>query len=148
MSHPGATVSWCGSSTSSSDGPRPPRRLHPPGPPSPTGPDAVEIRDHKVTRFVRSPAQLRGDLQLGVYGWLVRATWPWAQRIVVAHHYPLVDTLVRVDLDDDWIAAAVARLTRVSEQALADTDFRPTPGEHCGDCAYADRCDAASIRAA
>ena len=112
------------------------------------GDDTVEIRDHKVTRFVRSPEQLHGDLQLGVYGWLVRQTWPWAERVTVAHHYPLTRELVRVDLDDGWIADAMRRLTGVAEDALADTEFAPTPGEHCANCAYTALCDAAPAVAA
>ena len=110
--------------------------------------DTVEIRDHKVTRFVRSPERLRGDLQLGVYGWLVRQTWPWATHLSVAHHYPLTGALVRVDLDDEWVDTAMHRLTGVSTEALADTRFAPTPGEHCATCPYAARCDAAPARAA
>lgn len=111
-------------------------------------PDTVEIRDHKVTRFVRSPEQLRGDLQLGVYGWLVRRTWPWAEHVVVAHHYPLTGDLVRVDLDDAWVDAAMARLTGVARAALADVAFAPTPGEHCGTCPYTGICEAAPAQAA
>lgn len=111
------------------------------------GDDTVEIRDHKVTRFVRSPEQLRGDLQLGVYGWLVRRTWPWARHVVVAHHYPLTRELVRVPLDDAWIDAAMDRLTGVSNRALADRAYAPTPGDHCGTCPYTAMCDAAPVPA-
>ncbi len=112
------------------------------------GADTVEIRDHKVTRFVRTPEQLRGDLQLGVYGWLVRRTWPWAAHVTVAHHYPLSRELVRVDLDDAWIDAAMTRLTTVSTAALDDREFAPTPGEHCTNCAYTALCEAAPAVAA
>lgn len=112
------------------------------------GADAVEIRDHKVTRFVRTPEQLRGDLQLGVYGWLVRRTWPWATQVVGAHHYPLTRELVRVPLDDGWIETAMDRLTTVSTHALTDRVFAPTPGEHCGTCPHTALCDAAPAKAA
>lgn len=112
------------------------------------GADTVEIRDHKVTRFVRTPEQLRGDLQLGVYGWLAQQTWPWATQVVVAHHYPLTRELVRVPLDDGWIDAAMDRLTTVSTHALTDRVFAPTPGEHCGNCPYTAHCDAAPAQAA
>jgi putative RecB family exonuclease len=111
-----------------------------------TAPDAVEVRDHKVTRAVRTPEQLRGDLQLGVYGWLARATWPWATRVVVAHHYPLTGALVRVDLDDAWIDAALARVRGVAGRVAGDTEFAPTPGDHCRNCAYTAICDAALVR--
>ena len=113
-----------------------------------SGDDTVEIRDHKVTRFVRTPEHLRGDLQLGVYGWLVRQTWPWAEHVTVAHHYPLTRELVRVDLDDAWIDTAMTRLTTVSAHALADREFAPNPGEHCTNCPYTAHCEAAPAQAA
>jgi CRISPR/Cas system-associated exonuclease Cas4 (RecB family) len=97
---------------------------------------------------VRTPEQLRGDLQLGVYGWLARQTWPWAEHVTVAHHYPLSRELVRVDLDDEWIDTAMHRLTTVSANALADREYAPTPGEHCANCAYTALCDAAPAVAA
>ena len=112
------------------------------------GDDTVEIRDHKVTRFVRSPEQLHGDLQLGVYGWLARRTWPWAERVTVAHHYPLTHELVRVDLDDGWVDAAMRRLTGVAQDALADREYGPTPGEHCDSCPFTALCEAAPAVAA
>jgi CRISPR/Cas system-associated exonuclease Cas4 (RecB family) len=112
------------------------------------GADTVEIRDHKVTRYVCTPDQLRGDLQLGVYGWLVRQTWPWAEHLSVAHHYPLTRELVRVELDDAWIDRAMDRLTGVAHSALHDAAFAPTPGEHCTSCAYTARCEAAPAAAA
>jgi putative RecB family exonuclease len=112
------------------------------------GADTVEIRDHKVTRYVRTPEQLVGDLQLGVYGWLVRQTWPWAETVMVAHHYPLSRQIVRVELDDAWIDTAMGRLTGVAHAALHDSVFAPTPGDHCHTCAYSALCEAAPAVAA
>ena len=109
-----------------------------------TGPDAIEIRDHKVTRSVRTAEQLHGDLQLGIYGWLARRTWPGTDHVVVAHHYPLTRELVRVDLDDAWVDAAVTRLRTVAHRAAADTEFTPAPGDHCRWCVYRAHCDAAT----
>lgn len=106
-------------------------------------PTTVEIRDHKVTRYTRSAEELAGDFQLGVYGWFARRTWPWADHVVVAHHYPITRELVRIPLDDAWITRSMQRLRGVAHLTLADTEFAPVPGEHCGSCVYVDLCDAA-----
>jgi len=103
----------------------------------------VEIRDHKVTTHTRSAEQLAGDFQLGVYGWFALRTWPWAEQVVVAHHYPITRELVRIPLDDAWIGRSMERLQGVAHLTLADADFAPVPGDHCSNCVYIDLCDAA-----
>jgi CRISPR/Cas system-associated exonuclease Cas4 (RecB family) len=111
------------------------------------GPDTVEIRDHKVTRFVRRPDDLGDDRQLNLYGWLVRATWPWARRVVASHHYPLLREVVTVELDGRRVDETLQQVRRVGAAAEADDRFTPTPGGHCGTCAYRGMCDAAAIAA-
>ena len=111
------------------------------------GPGVVEIRDHKVTRYVRSPDDLVTDFQLNLYGWLVRQTWPWAEKILMSHHYPLLRQVVRVELDAARMEAAIQRVRTVGAVAEADTRFDPTPGEHCATCAYRGVCDASAVAA-
>lgn len=111
------------------------------------GSDGVEIRDHKVTRYVRSPEQLVSDFQLNLYGWLVQQTWPWAQQVFVSHHYPLMRSVVRVELDQARVAETIEHLRATARLAEADADFAPTPGAHCSHCAYRGGCDAAQLAA-
>ncbi len=111
------------------------------------GSGVVEIRDHKVTRYERSPEQLASDFQLNLYGWLAQQTWPWAQRVFVSHHYPLMRRVVRVELDADRVAKTIARIRATAHLAEADTVFNPTPGAHCSHCAYRGRCDVAQLAA-
>jgi CRISPR/Cas system-associated exonuclease Cas4 (RecB family) len=107
-----------------------------------TGPQSIEIRDHKVTRQHNTPGQLANDFQLNLYGWLARREWPWVDQITIAHHYPLGGELVRVDLDDTHADAAIARLRSVATRAAADTTYEPAPGEHCASCVWAHLCPA------
>jgi CRISPR/Cas system-associated exonuclease Cas4 (RecB family) len=111
------------------------------------GADGVEIRDHKVTRYVRTPEQLVSDFQLNLYGWLAQQTWPWAQRVFVSHHYPLMRSVVRVELDQARVAETIERLRATAGLAEADVAFAPTPGAHCSRCAYRGHCDAAQLAA-
>jgi len=110
-----------------------------------SGDDAIEIRDHKVTRYTRTADALAGALQLGLYAWLARRTWSWVRNVTVAHHYPLLRTLVRAPLGP---AAAEQALERVRSTALvaeADHEFRPRPGNECSVCAYASLCPDAAL---
>jgi CRISPR/Cas system-associated exonuclease Cas4 (RecB family) len=112
------------------------------------GADAVEIRDHKVTRHVYTSAELAEDFQLNVYGWLVRQEWPWAERVIVAHHYPLTGEIVRAELGDTQVEAALTRLRETAARAEADAEFVAVPGKHCASCVYAQLCPAARHDAA
>jgi CRISPR/Cas system-associated exonuclease Cas4 (RecB family) len=113
-----------------------------------TGPHSLEIRDHKVTRQLKTPAQLVADFQLNVYGWLAQREWPWAEQITIAHHYPLGGELVRVDLDPAQADAAITHVRNVAARAKADTEFAPIPGENCTSCVWARHCPAAPATAA
>jgi RecB family exonuclease len=105
------------------------------------GRDRVEIWDHKVTRYARSPAQLRTDLQLNLYGWLALRQWPWATRVIAGHHYPPLGRRVSVVLSTASMQAAADRVLRVGAEARADTQLAPTWGEHCGHCCWSDLCE-------
>lgn len=109
--------------------------------------DGVEIRDHKVTRYERSPEQLVSDFQLNLYGWLAQQTWPWAQRVFVSHHYPLMRRVVRVELHPERVAETIERIRATALLAEADTVFTPAPGAHCSHCAYRGQCAAAQLAA-
>ena len=109
------------------------------------GDGSIEIRDHKVTRYTRTPEALANDLQLGLYAWLARRTWSWVRTVTVAHHYPLLRTMVRAPLEP---AAADQALERVRTTALiseADHEFAPRPGRECAVCSYASLCPDAAV---
>jgi CRISPR/Cas system-associated exonuclease Cas4 (RecB family) len=110
-----------------------------------TGPERLEIRDHKVTRALLRPEELAGDFQLNVYGWLARATWPWAEHVTIAHHYPLGGEIVRAELDDAQVELALTRLRDIAARAEADATFAPKPGQHCTSCAWAPLCPSTSF---
>ena len=100
----------------------------------------LEIRDHKVTRWMRTPEELVDDLQLNLYGWMARERWPWARRVIAAHHYPLHHTIVRAQLTDQTMQRAVERVDDVAAISADDVAFTPTPGEQCSWCVFLDLC--------
>jgi putative RecB family exonuclease len=102
----------------------------------------LEVRDHKVTRWARTPDELRSDLQLNLYGWLAGQMWPWIRRVIAGHHYPLLGRTVLVVLDRSMMAAAARRVVDVADRAAADVGFPPAPGPHCDWCVWRDRCPA------
>ena len=110
-----------------------------------SGEGAIEIRDHKVTRYTRTPEALAGDFQLGLYAWLARQTWPWVREVTVAHHYPLLRTLVRTPLATDAAEGALERVRTTALVAEADHEFAPRPGPECAVCAYATLCPDAAV---
>jgi len=105
-----------------------------------SGDGAIEIRDHKVTRYTRSPDALAGDFQLGLYAWLARQTWSWVREVTVAHHYPLLRTVVRTPLEQAAAEEALERVRATALVAEADHEFAPRPGPECAVCAYATLC--------
>ena len=107
----------------------------------------VEIVDHKVTRYARTAEQLREDRQLNLYGQFALLRYPWAKRVVVTHHYPPLRTTVSAELDPATMRATVDGLVAIATRAQADTEYRPSPGEHCDNCPWADRCEAAPASA-
>ena len=102
----------------------------------------IEIVDHKVTRNVAAPETLQHDLQLNLYGWLAKQEWPWAQTIIATHHYPPAATTTTVELTDTSIDDVMRSLVATARRATADTDYTPTPGEHCSHCSWAYTCPA------
>lgn len=104
------------------------------------GPDALELRDHKVTRKPRAEEELRSDFQLGLYGWLARRRWSWAERVWVSHHYPLQDAVLRVELAPTAMEQAAARLSLTALAAEKDKALAAHPGSHCQWCAWQPSC--------
>ena len=102
----------------------------------------LEIVDHKVTaRRVSSP-EIATDLQLNLYGALVRATWPETTTVRAALHYPTGPDLVTATLTDEGMTAAGARVERTALLAAADSTFAPRPAAHCDPCPWRSRCPA------
>jgi RecB family exonuclease len=101
---------------------------------------AVELVDHKVTARRADPAELRDDFQLNLYGWLARRRWPQAQRIIATLHYPTGPDRVSVELDEDGMRRADARLRRAAGAIADDTTFEPTPSERCLHCPWQPSC--------
>jgi hypothetical protein len=76
--------------------------------------NVIEIRDHKVTRRVRGEAELAGDFQLNLYGWLATQMWPWVTAVRAGHCYPLSGRIVMVDLEPAWMEQAAERVRRTA----------------------------------
>jgi len=70
-----------------------------------------------------------------------------AERVVVTHHYPPLRRTVSVELSPDTMRDVVASLVAIARTAEADTEYAPTPGSHCDNCPWADRCEAAPASA-
>ncbi|MEY3361316.1 MAG: RecB family exonuclease [Ilumatobacteraceae bacterium] len=107
----------------------------------------VEIVDHKVTTYARTEEQLHDDRQLNLYGYFALEQYPWAERVVVTHHYPPLRRTVSAELSPDTMRDVVASLVAIARTAEADTEYAPTPGSHCDNCPWADRCEAAPASA-
>ncbi len=101
-----------------------------------------EVVDHKVTRRRAAPDELIDDLQLNLYGALVRRQWPDRDRVRATLHYPVAPAAVTVTLTEDTMAAARDHLTTVARRAAADTTFEVVPGRHCDHCPWRPRCPA------
>ena len=100
----------------------------------------IEIVDHKVTRHRATPARLREDFQLNLYGQLARARWPWASTVRVSHHYPLGPAAVSAVLDTQTMADALVRVHQTAAVIRDDREFPPTPSERCGHCPWLPSC--------
>jgi hypothetical protein len=68
--------------------------------------------------------------------------------VIVAHHYPFTGEIVRAELDDTQVDAALTRLRGTAARAEADSKFRAMPGQHCASCVDAQPCPAARRNAA
>jgi putative RecB family exonuclease len=102
----------------------------------------LEIVDHKVTARRASSSEIAADLQLNLYGALVRETWPATTTVRATLHYPTGPDLVSATLTDEGMAAARARVERTASLAAADTEFVPRPAAHCDHCPWRQRCPA------
>ena len=104
------------------------------------GDRTVEIVDHKITNNVRDRRTLQHDQQLNLYGWFAHQEWPWARRVLATHHYPPASTTVTVELTDATMESTMRDLAATARRAAADTEYRATPGPHCGHCRWAHQC--------
>lgn len=109
------------------------------------GRDAIEVRDHKVTSRVSKSETLASDYQLNTYGWLALQDWSWAEKVYVSHHYPPVQSVVRVLTTEETREDALAQMEATAEMIETETDFSPRVGDHCTSCAYRPQCPAWSL---
>jgi putative RecB family exonuclease len=104
------------------------------------GDGTIEIVDHKVTRRPATPEQLQSNLQLNLYGRLASLMWAGIATVRASHHYPLLDRVVAVTLDDATMQAAQAQIEQIADQIRADQVFAAQPGEHCSHCPWQPSC--------
>jgi CRISPR/Cas system-associated exonuclease Cas4 (RecB family) len=108
-------------------------------------PGILEIRDHKVTRHRKTPAELFADRQLNLYAWMARRRWPWARAVYASHHYPLLGAVVRVRLRPARSDAVVRAIDALATRIGNDDAFAATPGAHCAHCIWSHLCPAAQV---
>ena len=106
------------------------------------GGTSIEVVDHKVTRRQATTTELAEDLQLNLYGALVRARWGEHIEVRATLHYPIIPAAVTVALTPAGMEAARTRVLAVADNAHADTTFEPVPGLHCDHCPWQPRCSA------
>jgi hypothetical protein len=108
----------------------------------------AEIEDWKTSRIPLTVEQLQQDPQARVYAMLLRQWNPRLEEIAVSHVYPRWGSLRRTalfyqrDFDETWqewraFSDSVEAALRELEEP---TRWKPTPGLHCGVCAYAHEC--------
>jgi DNA helicase-2/ATP-dependent DNA helicase PcrA len=103
----------------------------------------VAIIDYKTGK-PRTPQHADKSLQLSIYALAVREKWDYdAERLVF---YNLADnTEVASKRDPRQLAEASDRIAEVAAEIKAG-NFDPTPGFHCGWCAYRNLCPATEER--
>jgi putative RecB family exonuclease len=102
----------------------------------------LEVVDHKVTSHRATELEIATDLQLNLYGALVRVQWPEATAVRATLHYPTGPDRVTTTLTDEGMQAARTRVERTAQRAAADTAFEPRPAAHCDHCPWLPRCPA------
>jgi len=105
--------------------------------------DRVTIVDYKTGK-PRTPQHADRSLQLSIYALAARAKWDYdAERLVF---YNLADnTEVASERDPRQLEEACQRVAQVAAE-IAAGNFDPTPGFHCGWCAYRSLCPATEER--
>jgi DNA helicase-2/ATP-dependent DNA helicase PcrA len=103
----------------------------------------VAIIDYKTGK-PRTEDHARKSLQLSIYALAAREKWDYdAERLVF---YNLADnTEVACKRDPRQLAEACQRVAEVAAE-IAAGNFDPTPGFHCGWCAYRNLCPATEER--
>jgi DNA helicase-2/ATP-dependent DNA helicase PcrA len=103
----------------------------------------VAIIDYKTGK-PRTPQHADKSLQLSIYALAAREKWDYdAERLVF---YNVADnTEVASQRDRRQLEAACERVAAVAAQIKAG-NFDPTPGFHCGWCAYRNLCPATEER--
>ena len=103
----------------------------------------VAIIDYKTGK-PRTEDHARKSLQLSIYALAAREKWDYeAERLVF---YNLADnTEVACKRDPRQLAEACQRVAEVAAEITAG-NFDPTPGFHCGWCAYRNLCPATEER--
>jgi putative RecB family exonuclease len=103
--------------------------------------EAIQIIDYKSNRRLFTGDELRGDLQMSIYGLAARELYPWAKRVLFAFHMlrfgGLVQTALRTARAIDDAAGYVAALGERSER---DVEWTPVLNENCAFCDHRRRC--------
>lgn len=108
--------------------------------------DTLEIRDYKNTMKVTDPEYLENDIQVNMYAYFARETWPWARKIVASHQHPNHGgQTVKVNLTDASISEAVDRFMSTIEMIETEEEWEPRKSRRCDWCDYKEVCPAWTV---
>ena len=94
---------------------------------------------------------------LAIVGWFIWSLWPRGHADTLSGYVegdllylsaPVSGAVARLPVEKGQRVEAGALLFQIDPRtAEADTEYAPKPGEHCDNCPWADRCEAAPARA-
>jgi putative RecB family exonuclease len=110
-----------------------------------TADDAVEVIDYKSNRLIYTQSELATDLQMSLYGYVVRKLYPWAKRVTYRFDMLRHGFSQKAERKDEDIAEAMEYLVtlgRRSETKTLATEWEPAINPLCGYCDYRRYCPA------
>jgi RecB family exonuclease len=106
------------------------------------GDEHIEIVDFKSNRMLYTRDELETDLQLSIYGVVVRQLYPWAKKISFSFELLRYDLAQRTERTAQVLDDAAGYVVALGRRTETDTTWEAKLNSNCGWCDHRRRCEA------
>lgn len=103
--------------------------------------ETVKVIDYKTNRRFFTKAELENDLQMPVYGMVVRERYPWAKKVEFAFDMVTLGFQQHAYRTSEQLDDVRDYLVTLGKKTESEKEWTPRLNENCGYCEFRNRCE-------